>query len=446
MKTEDFDDAIRRKLESMNNSHVQRDVDAIHHYVLSKKTGRSKHRYGPIIFPAAAVVLIGGLFTWNILQVNEINALKQTIAQLKAIPSTASVKETNELQKKDTRFIIKSMKQPSASVDPVSKNNQDLELIASDNKDRKSSPVKSGIKKEDTAESTASFYKTEPGNGSPARFEKKDVSEADLATQFSGASAVKNLSLPGKQADNTSLRSSGDDEVTADPGVHDSLATKSPREKSFDLAVDSALKPIESEKQAYLKNWHYGLGIGIEAGNYQQGYTILGEAIFKKRWVISAGIKLLRNGVETFGDDDDFDHQKKNKFKDTYGNLVSQGPNKDIGIRNTIVQIPLNVSYILPLKNNFSLLAGIGTDLDVYTKQHVEYKHINSANDFQTSQFVTNYPPVYFNNAVVTFGIQKTIRRLTFQLSPYLSPQLKRVDYKKENCYYGLRLRTFFEF
>lgn len=82
MKIEDFDDAIRGKLGSINSTGNRQEVNAVYDYVQSRKETTSKKRVAFLIITTSLIFTIGLLFIWNINQAKEINALKQHIVKL----------------------------------------------------------------------------------------------------------------------------------------------------------------------------------------------------------------------------------------------------------------------------------------------------------------------------------------------------------------------------
>jgi hypothetical protein len=172
------------------------------------------------------------------------------------------------------------------------------------------------------------------------------------------------------------------------------------------------------------------------------GADLLGEILISKRWGLSTGIKFLSINNETYHDANDFHSSKGQYFGSVYENQVIDTSNiSNIGIRDFLIQIPITLNYQLPLKNNFALLMGIGTDLDVYAKQFVNF---NNTNSVTTKNFEIKIPAKLFNNLVISSGVQKRWEHCVLQICPFISPQLKSVIYKKEDAYFGLKCNFLF--
>jgi hypothetical protein len=51
-----------------------------------------------------------------------------------------------------------------------------------------------------------------------------------------------------------------------------------------------------------------------------------------------------------------------------------------------------------------------------------------------------------FNNISILTGAQLKVNRVEFQVSPFVNMQVVPVVYRREDFYYGLRLRAFYNF
>jgi hypothetical protein len=175
------------------------------------------------------------------------------------------------------------------------------------------------------------------------------------------------------------------------------------------------------------------------------GANLIGEILVSKRWVLSTGVKFLSINNETYHDTKDFHSLKGQYFGSVYENqLIDTSNISNIGIRDFLIQIPITLNYQLPLKNNFALLMGIGTDLDLHAKQFVNFDHHDNPISVTIKNFETNIPVSVFNNLVISPGVQKRWGHYVLQIMPFISPQLKSVVYKKEDAYFGIKCNFLF--
>ena len=83
MKTEEFDDAIRRKAESVYFNPKEEDIDRIHKHVSGNIAAPSFLKmYGLYTAVCLSLLIIGGLATWNIVQYRENASLSAKVEKL----------------------------------------------------------------------------------------------------------------------------------------------------------------------------------------------------------------------------------------------------------------------------------------------------------------------------------------------------------------------------
>ena len=94
MKIENFDDALKRKLEDINTSYEEGDIQRVHDYVTRNRTlGRVRNSKRNWVLVGSSVI-IAGLITWNIILVNQNRELHQTVNGLHTELSVINKKQT----------------------------------------------------------------------------------------------------------------------------------------------------------------------------------------------------------------------------------------------------------------------------------------------------------------------------------------------------------------
>jgi ABC-type enterochelin transport system permease subunit len=79
MKIENFDDALKRKLENVNTSYEESDIQRVHDYVTRNHTlGRVRNPKRSWIL-AGSSMIIAGLIMWNVILINQNRELHQTV-------------------------------------------------------------------------------------------------------------------------------------------------------------------------------------------------------------------------------------------------------------------------------------------------------------------------------------------------------------------------------
>ncbi|HSZ25631.1 MAG TPA: hypothetical protein VK766_07945, partial [Cytophagaceae bacterium] len=214
-----------------------------------------------------------------------------------------------------------------------------------------------------------------------------------------------------------------------------------------DVVREDTTKRTRRQKTSFLKNIHYLAGIGVEKANSQFGIGVLGEVFLTKRISFNAGFKYLSISNH-YHDRDDFNQKTNTNFNSIYSDYQDTLNLSNIQMQYNVLQIPVAVNYYLPLKNNFSLIFSGGTDLDVFSNLKIQcvVKGYYNQDIEERKSLTLKYHPVLFNNVMLSTGVQKQWNNIVIQASPFVSPQLKTVEYKRDNVYAGLRVRILYKF
>jgi PBP1b-binding outer membrane lipoprotein LpoB len=467
MKTEDFDDAIRSKLQGLKALQTEQDVEAVHQFVVGAQKGGVKKRLLYFFTLSTLLLVLVGLITWNVNQRDEIGQLKETLISLQnkshtIIDSVLTTKTNN------SNTPLRSDNASTATVAslPTQTSNQSTHVGEKMEVKQKTlharnamQPTSSAMKVRETMGAAAvhDSHHNETENSATPELEKVDTkiqhlenTEVAMASASAGqidlmkdsvkavadaALVIENVESEKPRAVNSKLMDTLFEKESQAEVLH-------PREFS-----DSTMSTITAPRPVFTNPWNYRGGIEVIAGNNHLGSGVFGEAVYNNRFVFSVGARMLKDRVETFESKEDYNEHKSQEFEKHYGDRVQEN-SRDFRIENTIYQVPIALFVNLPLGHKYTVITGIGTDLDIYNRQHVEYHHQRSAlpNDMQTQAFTMNYPPVLFNNIVFSLGMQRRFGRFGVQAIPFVSPQLIKVDYRKEKVFYGLRLRAYYEF
>lgn len=386
METEDFDDAFRRKIDRVEHEDVSdNEVKRIINYV-NEKRGTSNKRsylfYGGFTLMLAA---IGGLLAWNIAQMREKRSLENSINLLNQ-EKTTNFKNNNFVVKRDTIYIKEYVQSAgnSKEIEEVQNVIQSQNKLITVLRDRLKTDKKTSVNSE--------LY-------------NNDLK--DKNTTAVGYIRKKNdLVL-----------------LTNNPIVINDLVFQT-------LHTGDTTKP-----KSCFKNFSYQIGVGTNIADDQKSLGVLMGVDLNKHWNVSTGIHFLEIDNYNPNDKDDI-HYYSNLSTITDTSLITF-----VGVKQTIYQVPVTISYLIPLAKKFSLLFGLGTDLDVYATQHLIYKLRQEEKSMDKKSRVS-----VFNNAVISIGINKEWNHFSIQLSPFVNPQITRVSYKNPESYYGGRIRLFYTF
>lgn len=457
MKTEDFDDAIRKKIESINPQFDEKDIDKVHDYVVKKRGSAFRLSNSNIVLASLLILAIAGLLTWNLYQKEERNQLVQTIDSLRKnltlTESHAPVTKTDTIY--ETKYVNKS-----------ASNQQGAATNGKRNENINSAYVASGL----TAGNIySSSNKTAHAgiNSRANRDNKKALSgnqytASKISVAEKGNSAAKN-NPDARQTEATKTNPAANESSSSsnlpgaltnqpanDTGVNKSIA-KTNNPVTSDVAVNASPDSFPSDnnklkkRSCFLNNLHYQVGVGYEIANASTGYSVNGEAILNNKWGVSIGAQLVQLGNELFDDDDDFHHKKGKDFSNVYPSDVTDTSSvSNIHIHTTLIRIPVKLNYYIALKHNYTLVFGAGTDMDVYAMERVGYNHKDNTNMVIPKNFNAMPSILLFNNATFSAGIQKAWRRFVFRAEPFISPQITDVEYKNVNLYFGIGLKILY--
>jgi hypothetical protein len=216
---------------------------------------------------------------------------------------------------------------------------------------------------------------------------------------------------------------------------------------SNDLPAGNYLKEKFKSMIVSLKSIKIQAGIGMQKGKRQSGNELLLGLRFTERWNLSTGIRFLKVNHERYENNEGIDQLNGNHFPDFHpADKIDTSVIRNIGTQSAVLQIPLTISYALPLKKEYALLFGIGTDIDLASRQHIDYDRLGGNIPVERKNFDTKNAVVMINNLVLSAGIQKDWKKFSLQLSPFVSQQITPVIYKNDKLYAGVRFRIFYNF
>jgi hypothetical protein len=111
---------------------------------------------------------------------------------------------------------------------------------------------------------------------------------------------------------------------------------------------------------------------------------------------------------------------------------------EDISIKTSVVSLPVQLKYYIPLKPNLSLFMHIGTSLDVSAYQQVSFQsYLNQSKRRNT--FEMDVEPHFFNDFMIGPGIQYRRSRIHAQLAPYYVYDFRSIENTAHGGNLGLR-------
>ena len=485
MKTENFDDAIRRKVESINHQFTEKDIERVHNYVNANK-GPLWLR-GPfrrlLVYSFTGLVLTG-IITWQLTKIHDREILKQTVETLKKdfdktkVATSITKEPQNQLSDETQNNPAIEDEKHKSGEDNFTKNNHKPSVPGTmfPQTAIHKWPVKTRttkLKKEINPEGNP--YPKNTGvnkvqtNMVPGQERGKKVDQPTIGNQSSKQKDGQ-MSVPENTAENTNNLNirQNNDQIHLHDNLTENTETKTNPEKQ-DSSVINEQKPIAKHKKAdslrsiatyrgpkygkkesNLVNIRFQAGISAGANNYFGGNNfnfgggVIGEVILNNHFSLSAGFNRKIN-TDTFKDNFDLHNQCGKDFDDMIhsGDHHSDMYQTNITIRDTLFQIPIAFAYYFPLKNHFAISIAVGTNLDVYSHQTINYEQrsILVGPPPKPQQVDNTASAISFNNGNLSLGIIKQWRHFALQVNPYISTQFVSLDYKLHNNDYGVNLK-----
>jgi hypothetical protein len=111
---------------------------------------------------------------------------------------------------------------------------------------------------------------------------------------------------------------------------------------------------------------------------------------------------------------------------------------EDISIKTTVVGLPLNLKYYIPVKNNLSLFIHSGTTLDLSAYQQVNFEsYLNRSKRRNT--FETGASAHFFHNFMFGAGVQYQSGRISAQISPNYIYDFRNIENTPSGGNLGLK-------
>jgi hypothetical protein len=379
MKTEEFDDAINKKLNLVNASYDEADIDKTHAYVKQHWGVSKKSFIYKLAGVSAAAMLVVGLFAWNMYERHENEKLSEQVKQFQEKPLAS------QTEKEDTK----------QTETPYSTSTNEPQII-----DKNIYSPVLPIEKTYT-----------PSNKQEERNKKTnglDVPAANIETPTVEEPLIQ-VTQNDAPAETTSV--ANDSEANTTPPM-----IEAPEEKEFKK------KPNLPK----IKIYTYQAFVQSETFHRNMGFTLGGEILYKNKIGISTGVSMVNYEKEEFHGPDDFHKKHGRDFRDTYGNQIPKDSSriKDIAIGTKGIRIPLQISYYLPLKKSLKLVASAGANIGVYSRSKIEYTSNENVQE-EVKKFMQPEKPQFIGSFSLALGAQKQWKHLIIQGSLFSDQRLQ---------------------
>jgi hypothetical protein len=444
MKTEDFDEAIRKKLENLTPTYTESDIDKAYRNVVRKsrfqiKGGSSSWLLYSLSAAAITVVTIMSVsFFRNNNEValnNTKNSINQNINIIDTTNKLSVNKDTVEFVQNNTNvgqaperatavfegpISVTGIKKTEKYNEPSSINTSEESFVTPKTDNTILEPSIANVSSIALQGKTQDTLNRKKENETPAIFDN----QPELAKNKQVSAENVDIVPPAQiESTNTTLKESSKVDFV---NKADSIAPAKKQKNSF--------KPFSVFEGA-----KFSVGPDFMFSNQAMGTGISGKMDLKNRFGIGTGLNYTVLNTENFTDTADmFRHKPPHFHNDTNNHFNDKGHISDISITNSLIQIPIAISYTIPLKRNFGLLFSAGTDLDIYLNQKLSFNHNPDTGRTENHKFEEKGNVDVFNNLVFSTGVEKRWKSIAFQVTPFISLKTKDVFYKPKEMEFGV--------
>lgn len=200
------------------------------------------------------------------------------------------------------------------------------------------------------------------------------------------------------------------------------------------LAITAETRPSVPEKRKFWPNFNARPGVETDymGGNNAFSFGPLVEIFLKNRFSVSTGISIANGSTMSFSVPKDFNKDTGKSFEDSYKPPKAPSPGaggiRDITIETSRIRMPLYMSYYVPLTYRLDFLISTGTRLDLKVSENVTFVN-DGFKDNPYQNVESRYKPKIFNNLYYGMGIQYKYGRVNGQIAPYFEFPFSKPTY-----------------
>ncbi len=476
MKTNRFEETIRKKLEGIQPEFADEDWNRFQKYYKVNTPGSFWKSYRSKIAYGAAASFVAGLSVACGLLYYQNTELREEIAELKQIVSRYENPENNENklpeeQKPATsdHAVVTSRGEYRQTEVPVVAEEAGSKTYTDVNQSRiePGTPVtgNSGnilpdkvteIKDSDPAGSVSGIQETDSDNG---RFQPL---EKAIGRQ-EGPSTAEAVMSPENVANRETREPAGFTEILRENKSRESLGRKNSasgftrilqgKVASSEKKAEKSLQNVESLEQKnilppFITSRPYRIGLTGSRTKNMYTFGAVNEFLLFPNISVTWGINRTHYDHLEFFNEKVFAEQTGQNFRKTFGKGAPlAGDIMNITTYSTLTQIPLFAGYRQPLPGGFVLTGSVGTHLNIRFRQTLEYDFwdghkLRKVSDLKYRKL--NYPVI--NNFSPVLGVEKIFDPLVIQAEAYYHFQNKDIPYIDKPGGFGGRLKLLYQF
>ncbi|SKB95309.1 hypothetical protein [Dyadobacter psychrophilus] len=190
----------------------------------------------------------------------------------------------------------------------------------------------------------------------------------------------------------------------------------------------------------------YRFGVGIATDGVGKTKSITGEVLIAKKFSISAGISWLKVKPMEFFNEKLFREKNRRDFKGTHpGEIPLAFQVYNIKVDPTVVQIPLTVAFRNNIKDNWAYYAGAGTNITVSAKEKISFDCKAPNFEYFSQRFEAKSDVPMINSVNFTMGLEKTWYPIVVQAEGYLYTYFNQLTPMSQSAGPGVKVKLMYQ-
>lgn len=489
MKTDKFEESIRRKLESIDPPYRERDWTLLQSFLRGRGVASTWPNPVRWMVPAAAAASIVGLLVSTVWLYRSNQQKDQTIADFRKAAAVRPSATPTEPER-DTVYVTRYVdRKTGESIDGLAERLQSDRLVQTDRERGGSERVTPENRTEASSQTSGGAGRTssegrlerlapsrrrnEPDAFARATPRPESASSDRLTGNRSGATRqpvpVSERLSPDRKRPVEDVRSSSSG--TSGPAPGSETASRSltvpltplmGRSVQFDTAyfveryerrsrrIRPAVVPYAGQQPVIEEpesGGSFRLGVTGEAGIGQRAIGLVGEVLIARRFALSVGLNSSVLPGEEFLTDQQFFQKTKREFRKYYApGVPPQYDISNIDRRSINLVVPVSLGYRMPLGDGFTLVPAVGANLSLRSRERVTFTYRRGPGDINQSLFELRQPTVWYHHWTLSMAAEKRWGNWVLQAGPYFTLPFQTAPNGFNTATAGLRARVLYAF
>lgn len=439
MKTNRFDETIRKKLEGIHSEFSERDWSSFSKHSKVRTGGRlwesSKFWYGTTAV-SVCIALTGVctmLYQQNQILKNELRALQEVIKMQSSVirpdsPADKKAAVSAEVSV-EKQSLISAMRAPDKIDDRAG------DPVFSKAVERKSELAQSVFVRDSTQQLPLH-------NSIPALIEDKTVVQ-DRVVSGEVTDIYNELSSSAESREQFGIVVDSDTSAFSLITQEAVAGSKS----SVKLSRASERSATKQSKHAQeLITYPFRAGVSFSRTRTSTSYGVVGEIPLKNNFFLSVGLMKTQYNALYFTNEKVFTERTNHSFRKTFGNGIPFGGTvSNISTRSSLMQVPLAFGYRFSVGSGFSISGSIGTRINARFRQRLDCEFWDGHRPQKISGInyrKDSYPLV--NNVSYSLGLEKSFKPVVVQGEIFYHHQDKDIPFQRPSTP-GVRVKLLYD-